>query len=319
MSNNAVYGKTTSTSTSDIPSVFDATKGTPSVDITEDAVRAAIRKEPGAVQALYLDYRPILRSIAKKSPNIDLDEAYTMASAEFVAALDKLDPDTPNVVAKLYTIVNTETHDEALRDRTVSVPADSIIRYRQVMRRFGSDEDGNALSTSEQINAALGYVREYSKEVHLSPTTFLAVHNASVSHVERADTSTVGKTDEADFSTGVQAELSDLDVVDSDPIEGADVHILVHENLLPMVDDTDQLIVKLTNGFADLPDSVIDVMANLGLHLAEPMSSRQVAEVLGKNGLGMDRMGYKTVQKRYSAALALFREYLEEDQRREAL
>ena len=42
MTNNAVYGKTTSTSTSDIPSVFDATKGAPAVDITEEAVRAAV-------------------------------------------------------------------------------------------------------------------------------------------------------------------------------------------------------------------------------------------------------------------------------------
>lgn len=247
----------------------------------------------GAEGDLFNLYSPVLASIARRIPASDTEEAESIVNSAFVEAIRELNPPpAENADRILYRRIRQRAHDEALEDRSVSVPAGTMKVYLAILARHGGD-----------FHAAYEAARSGSET--LSGATFLAAHVANYSNTDRESIYGGPTSDD---------EPSVFHAVAEDDIDALDTHDLVHGHLLPLCDEEahEDVVVRLAYGFPQVSDRVVKLLEDSGFQPGDVLSDVEVSEVLHISGLGS-----RTVGKRRRAALAKMRAYLAEDEARE--
>lgn len=293
--------------------------------ITDEDVFAAARalqlqeqeSDSPLVRDLFVRYTDLLKGLAVKAPT-DTEEANSMARLVFMETLEGLDLSTPAPAARLYKGIRHRLFGMAAVDLPVSVPSRTAGRYNALRKEFVCVADQG----QEWVERATQALNAPDNGHAMTADTFLATHHAVNSRLSRETTHPITvEADEYGFDVAYEPEW-EMDGVDVTAT--CDTRDLVRTHLLPLLAPDQHLIVIVTYGFVDLiPEALDTVLAEKGVDLSDgrelPLSSRMVAEVLGVNGYGLEKMGYKTVQRRLADALDVMRDYLAEDERREIL
>lgn len=298
--------------------------------LTNDEVSTALAAiqsgDMAAAEKLYLDYEPILRRIAYGLNCADMDEATAIAAAAFMDAVHIAPkPTDRNPGALLYHRVRDRARELALWQSPVQVPLGTVLRYWTIINKYDTEtgtimDDRPSQSLQEATTAA--YEACKRGDERMAADVFLAVHRAIYSHTDRVSIGTVGSPTSTCTRPGHQPrrdsasrDHNTIDIGSPDPLDVLDTYTLVHEHLLPLLNDEQHegTIVRLRYGFPQVSDAVAAKLEAAGYQPGTVLSKHEIAEVLQVHGLG-----HRTILRRLQAALDTMRAYLDEDERREA-
>lgn len=256
---------------------------------------------------LYAQMEPWMSHAAKYQWTYrDPSDARGVMDEAFLNVPDALDVSNPGAIGYFLHHLSLSLR-ASVADLThfMSSPT-SRKRYRRLKAAHTRPDD----QASEWVDRAYEALKagEAAENAVMAPATFLALHTAIEAD---QDTVPVHLYREAEEAFSVPDEMSELET-----------RILVHEHLLPLLRETrETYAIYLRFGFTDLlPPEVHDMVVAHGLYGeldTNGLSSREIAAVLGTNGLGMRGAGYKTIQRGINDALARMRLYLAEDDVRE--
>lgn len=285
-------------------------------DEISTALAAIQSGDTAAAEKLYLDYEPTLRRIAYGLNCADMDEANAIAAAAFMDAVHIAPkPTDRNPGALLYHRVRDRARELALWQSPVQVPLGTVLRYWTIINKYDNEtgtivDDRPSQSLQEATTAA--YEACKRGDERMAADVFLAAHRAIYSHTDRVSVGTVDSDHDADaYSRGHNT----VDIGSPDPLDVLDTYTLVHDHLLPLLNDEqyEGVIVRLRYGFPQVSDAIAAKLEAAGYQPGTVLSKHEIAEVLQVRGLG-----HRTVLRRLQAALDTMRAYLDEDERRES-